>query len=60
VEANKVWVDTGGWGMSGVIEFSNVTSSWTWTCIWGCSDWDHEGEQEAREALLRHVCPMDS
>lgn len=33
-----------------------VTDSWTWTCPWGCYGFDHESEQEARDAETAHQC----
>ena len=49
-------MQSGGFDLS--IQFSHLTSSWTWTCVFGCYGWDHEGEQEAREAFLMHTCTV--
>jgi hypothetical protein len=38
------------------VQFSTLTSSWTFTCIFGCYEWDFEGEDEARRAFLFHRC----
>jgi len=38
------------------VQFSHITSSWEYTCIFGCRQYDFEGEQEAREAFLFHDC----
>jgi hypothetical protein len=54
------WVDTGGWGVSGTVDFSIEARCYVWTCIWGCAGSDCEGEQEARDQLLTHSCRMDS
>ncbi|HKN44266.1 MAG TPA: hypothetical protein VJW23_10100 [Propionibacteriaceae bacterium] len=47
-------LQTGGTRMS--VQFSHITSSWEYTCIFGCRQYDFEGEQEAREAFLFHDC----
>lgn len=45
------------WGCTKMsVQFSTLTSSWTYTCIFGCHEWDFEGEVEAREAFLMHSC----
>lgn len=54
------WVDTGGFGVSGIVDFSHEASCWIYKCIWGCQDFDFEGEQEARDALLSHKCERTS
>jgi hypothetical protein len=38
------------------IQFSHITSSWEYTCIFGCYGYDFEGQQEATEAFLFHDC----
>lgn len=57
---HKQWFESGGWGVSGTVEFSREASCWTWVCAWGCWGWDCEGREEARQALLAHKCSMDS
>jgi len=47
-------LQTGEVGMA--IQFSHITSSWEFTCIFGCYQYDFEGEHEAREAWLFHDC----
>ena len=36
--------------------FSSITSSWEFTCIFGCREYDFEGEAEAQRAFLFHRC----
>jgi hypothetical protein len=38
------------------VKFSHLTSSWTFECIYGCYEFDFEGEHEATEAFLAHSC----
>ena len=40
------------------VQFSRLSSSWEYTCIFGCWDFDFEGEQAALDAFLNHVCPV--
>ena len=39
-----------------MVKWSRKTSSYVYECIYGCYGFDFEGEQEARDAELRHVC----
>lgn len=52
----RKFVDTGGFGVSGIVEFSTSASCWTYLCSWGCHDFDFEGEREATEAFYQHKC----
>lgn len=38
------------------VGWSQDYGSFYWTCIYGCHETDYEGEHEAREAFLAHVC----
>ena len=39
-----------------MVKWSHLAACWTWDCVWGCSGFDFEGEQEAQEAFLSHEC----
>ena len=38
------------------VQFSYLTRSYEFRCIFGCYEFDFESEQEAREAFLFHNC----
>lgn len=42
------------------VKFSRNMACWTWSCLFGCSGFDFEGEEEAQRDFLNHACPMDS
>lgn len=42
------------------VQFSLVSHSWEYTCIFGCWGNDFEGEQEALDAFLNHRCDGES
>ena len=47
-------MQTGGFDLS--IHFSTITSSWEYTCLFGCHGFDYESEAEAQREFLFHRC----
>ena len=45
------------WGGTEVsVQWSNVSSSFEYTCIFGCWENDFESEAEALDKFLNHAC----
>ena len=44
------------WGEYQMIQWSPNVGGFLWTCIWGCYGYDHDTEDQAREAFDSHVC----
>lgn len=40
-----------------MIHFDSNLACWFYTCAWGCYAFDFEGEQEARDNYIGHLCP---
>jgi hypothetical protein len=38
------------------VQFSREAACFTFTCEWGCWDFDFESAQEAADALAAHQC----
>lgn len=38
------------------VKWSREASCYIWTCIWGCSGFDHESAEEAESAFRWHEC----
>lgn len=55
-EYNRRFIDTGGFGVTGIVEFSKDAGCWTYLCQWGCQEIDFEGAAEATTALTKHNC----
>lgn len=39
------------------VEWSHLTNSWMYLCIWGCSEYGYRTERAAEFAGLEHTCP---
>ena len=37
-------------------DYSHDLQSWTWHCIWGCSDYGYITQEGASDAFLSHNC----
>lgn len=38
------------------VQFEPAYGCWTYRCIFGCFEYDYEGEAEARDAFVGHGC----
>ena len=56
----KRWIDTGGFGVNGTIDFSHDLGSFYYQCAWGCFATDFESTWEAEQAFTAHDCNRSS
>ena len=55
-EYARKWIDGGGWGVTGVVDWNKEAECFTWLCSWGCFGYSYEGELDAHEMLNNHEC----
>lgn len=42
------------------VQWSHEMSCYVWSCIYGCSGFDFEGQREAEDDFLLHKCGLGS